>query len=102
MPERKLGTVKQGKLVAVIDYTEKVNVFSRVLTKKEAELFESTGSLPAEVTVKKEFPVVEHFPTVHEAKQFIKAGGKKKADVQYGIFKSKAQWQLAKKLVKQK
>lgn len=95
-----LGTVKQGKLIAVVDYTEKVRVFSRLLNKKEVELFEQTGSLPTGVTVKYEFPVVEHFPTAHEAKQFIKSGCKKKPDTQYGIFKSKAQWQLAKKLVK--
>lgn len=97
---KKLGTVKQGKQVAVVDYTEKVRVFSRLLNKKEVELFEQTGNLPTGVTVKYEFPVVEHFPTVHEAKQFIANGGRKKPDQQYGVFKSKAQFQLAKKLVK--
>lgn len=99
MSKCKYGTEKQGNLVAVIDYSKKEKVFSKVLTKKAMELYEGTGYLPEGVTVTEQYVVVEHFPTLNEANNFIKAGCKKKPDNHYGIFKSKAQYQLAKKLV---
>lgn len=98
MQKKQYGIEKQGKLIAVIDYSTKEKVFSRVLTKKATKLFEETGYLPEGVKVIKKYPTVETFSTEQEAKQFIASGCKKKVDKQYGIFKSRAQYQLAKKL----
>lgn len=91
--------MKQGSLVAVVNYSNPVEVFSRVLTKQAKELYIATGALPEGVTVKTQFEVVDHFPTLHEANNFISSGCKKKDPVDYGIFKNKAQYRKAKKLI---
>lgn len=99
MAENKYGTEKQGKVIAVVDYTVKIKQFSKVLTKKEQEAFDQTGYLPEGVTVKEVYPVIETFSNQQEAETFIARGCKKKPDLGFGIFKSKAQYRLAKKLV---
>ena len=95
----KIGTEKQGNLIAVVDYTKKENIFSKVLTKKAKDEFNKTGNLPFGVTVKEVHPVIETFNTKQEADHFIKKGLKSIEDKSYGIFKSKAQYQLAKKTI---
>lgn len=99
MAESKYGTEKHGKVIAVVDYTVKTKQFSKVLTKKEQEAFDQTGYLPEGVTVKEVYPVIETFSNQQEAEAFIARGCKKKPDLGFGIFKSKAQYRLAKKLV---
>ena len=99
MTQNKYGTEKHGKVIAVVDYTVKINQFSKLLTKKEQEAFDTTGYLPEGVTVAEVHPVVETFSTLQEAKAFIASGCKKKPDYGYGVFKSKAQYKLARKLV---
>ena len=99
MTENKYGTEKQGNVIAVVDYSKTVKLFSKVLTKKEQEAFDTTGYLPDGVSVKEVFQVVETFPTVQEANSFIAAGAKKKIDHSYGVFKSRAQYKLARQLV---
>lgn len=99
MAQNKYGTEKHGNVIAVVDYTVKEKQFSKLLTKREQESFDATGYLPEGVTVTEVHPVVETFPTVQEAKVFIASGCKKKPDYGYGVFKSKAQYKLARKLV---
>ncbi|MEG0121931.1 hypothetical protein [Enterococcus sp.] len=98
MSLNKYGTEKQGNVIAVVDYTVKVNQFNKLLTKKEQEDFEATGNLPEGVTVKEVHPVLETFSTKQEADAFISAGCKKKPDHGFGVFKSRAQYKLARKL----
>lgn len=102
MSENKYGTEVQGKVIAVIDYNNKVQTFSKLLTKKEKEAYEDTKYLPDGVTVNTSFAVVETFDTQQEAQAFIARGGKKKPEYSFGIFKSKAQYKLAKRLVASK
>lgn len=99
MAQNKYGTEKHGNVIAVVDYTVKEKQFSKLLTKREQESFDATGYLPEGVTVTDVHPVVETFPTMQEAKAFIASGCKKKPDYGYGVFKSKAQYKLARKLV---
>ncbi|WP_368264079.1 hypothetical protein [Enterococcus innesii] len=99
MDKANFGTEKQGKVIAVVDYTRKEKQFSKVLTLEEQKEFDETGNLPEGVTVKEVYPVVETFSTKQEAEAFIARGGKRKPDHGFGVFKSKAQYRLAKKLV---
>lgn len=99
MAQNKYGTENHGKVIAVVDYSVKEKQYSKLLTKKEQEAFDATGYLPEGVTVAEVHPVVETFSTLQEAKAFIAAGCKKKPDYGFGIFKSKAQYKLARKLV---
>lgn len=99
MAQNKYGTEKHGNVIAVVDYTVKEKQFSKLLTKREQESFDATGYLPEGVAVTEVHPVIETFPTVQEAKAFIASGCKKKTDYGYGVFKSKAQYKLARKLV---
>lgn len=99
MSQNKYGTEKQGNVFAVVDYTVKVKQFSKLLTKKEQEAFEATGYLPDGVTVKEVYPIIETFRTKQEATTFIAAGCNKKPEHGFGVFKSKAQYKLARKLV---
>lgn len=99
MTKNNYGTEKHGNVIAVVDYTVKVKQFSKLLTKKEQEAFDATGYLPFGVTVKEVFQVVETFNTQQEAEAFIARGCKKKPETGLGIFKSKAQYRLAKKLL---
>ena len=93
------GVERQGKVFAVVNYGNTVTTFSKVLTHKETQQFKETGTLPDGVTALTGPEVLETFNTAHEANNFIKAGCKKKPELHYGVFKSKAQYQLAKKLV---
>lgn len=93
------GIEKQGSTFAVVDYSKTVKTFSKVLTKKEEKELELTGNLPEGVTVKEVYAVVAQFPTERLAKQFAATNKDKVTDVTYGVFKSKAQYQLAKKLL---
>lgn len=99
MAENRYGTEKHGKLIAVVDYSNKVKQFSKVLTKQERKAFDETGAIPFGVTVKTVYEVVETFSTKQEADVFIAKGCDKKPESSTGIFKSKAQYRLAKKLV---
>ena len=99
MDKANFGTEKHGNVIAVVDYTRKEKQFNKVLTLEEQKEFDETGNLPEGVTVKEVYPVVETFSTKQEAEAFIARGCKKKTDHGYGIFKSKAQYRLAKKLV---
>lgn len=93
------GIEKQGKTFAVVDYSETVKTFSKVLTKKEEKELEVTGRLPEGVTAKKHYTIVAQFATRKLAEQFIAANKDKVSDSTYGIFKSRAQYQLAKRLL---
>lgn len=93
------GIEKQGKTFAVVDYSKTVKTFSKVLTKKEEKELEVTGRLPEGITAKEHYAIVAQFATRKLAEQFIKANKDKVGDSTYGIFKSRAQYQLAKKLL---
>ena len=93
------GIEQQGKLFSVVDYSKTVKTFSKVLTAKEEKELAATGNLPEGVTVKEQYAVVAQFPVKRMAEQFISSKKEKVTDNTYGIFKSKAQYQLAKKLL---
>ena len=97
---KNVGIEVQGKTVNVVDYSKKERTFSKLLTKKAIQNYEATGYLPEGVTVSEKHPVIETFETVQEAQHFIAKGCKVKPDPVYGVFKSKAQYLAAKRLVK--
>lgn len=90
---------KLGKVFAVINQDETVTVYSRLLNKKEKRELKKSGKLPDGVTTTERHPIVETFPTVHEAQVFIEHDCKPVTDLTWGVFKSKDQYSLAKKLV---
>lgn len=96
----KLGIEQHGKVVAVVDYDSTETTLSKVLTKKAQKAYEETGSLPFGVTATTAFTVVDTFPNMNEARNFVRNGGNKKPETGYGIFKSKGQYLLAKKTVR--
>lgn len=93
------GIERQGRTFVVVDYSKTVTTFSKVLTKKEEKELEITGRLPDGVTAKEHYAIVAQFATRKLAEQFIAANKDKVSDSTYGIFKSRAQYQLAKKIL---